>query len=95
MAQNTTITLPAGVWTELTNSNISGATFQNNGGNAVFIAGTAGAVAPTDKLGSIRYNPGTGERSTVALADLFPGIAATRLYALAEKSGGQVFISHA
>ena len=94
MAQNTTTTLPANTWTQLTNSDITSATFQNNSGNVIFITGTAGAVAPTSLIGAIRYNPGTGERN-VAMTDLFPGVSgANRLYAIAV-SGGHCFISHA
>jgi hypothetical protein len=95
MAQNTTKDVAAATWVLLTDTDILAATFQNNGSNAVFIAGTADATEPTNTLGAIRYNPGAGERSSVAIADLFPGVTApVRLFAYAP-SGGQVFISHA
>ena len=93
MAQNTDITLPIGAWTQLTDSDVSSITFQNKSGNYILVKGTVGAVAPTDNDGSIRYNPGQGEASTL-LSSLFPGIAATRVYAYAP-SGAEVMVSHA
>lgn len=93
MAQNTTITLAAETWTQLTDANITSITFQNISGYHVMVKGTASAVAPTDDDGAIRYNPGQGERN-VLLSDLFPGISATRVYAYAP-NGAEVMVSHA
>ena len=93
MAQNTTINIPALEWTQLTNANVTSITFQNKSGHPVFVHGTTGATAPTDRAGAIRYNPGQGERN-VELADLFPGIAAVRVWAIAD-TGVSVFVSHA
>lgn len=93
MAQNATITVPANTWTQLTDADISSITFQNVSGFHVFVKGTTGATAPTDETGSIRYNPGQGERN-VSLSDLFPGIAAVRVWAYTE-NGSQVMVSHA
>ena len=95
MAQNTTKTVAASTWVQLTNDDIAAATFQNNGSNAVFILATPDATDPTSTSGAIRYNPGAGERSTVTLAQLFPGVTTpVRLFAYAPQ-GGQVLISHA
>lgn len=94
MAQNTTKNVGAATWAQLTNADITSITFQNVGGNFVLVKGTAGAVAPTDVTGAIRYNPGQGERN-VALSDLFPGVAGVnRVYAYAPE-GGSVVVSHA
>ena len=93
MAQNTDITLPIAAWTQLTDADITVITFQNKSGNFIFVKGTASATAPTDDNGAIRYNPGQGELKT-SLADLFPGISATRLYAYAP-TGAEVMVSHA
>ena len=93
MAQNTDVFIPIGVWTQLTDADVTSITFQNKLGNYIFVKGTVGAVAPTDENGAIRYNPGQGERN-VSLSDLFPGVAATRVYAYSP-SGSQVFVSHA
>ena len=93
MAQNTTITLTAGQWTQLTNADANSVTFQNTGGYHILLKGTTDATAPTDNTGAIRANPGQGELN-VLLADLFPGISAARLWAYSEQAVG-VFISHA
>jgi hypothetical protein len=93
MAQNTDIVVPIGVWTQLTNANVTSITFQNKSGNFILVKGTVGETAPTDNDGAIRYNPGQGERNA-SLTDLFPGIAATRVYAYAF-SGAEVMVSHA
>lgn len=94
MAQNTTITLEAGVWTQLTDADVTSITFQNTGGYHILVAGTVGATAPTNTNGALRYNPGQGERN-VALSDLFPGISATRVYALCSAGSVGVTVSHA
>jgi hypothetical protein len=93
MAQNTNITLTAGAWTELTDANVTSITFQNKGTYHILVKGTAGTSAPTDSDGSIRYNPGQGERNSY-LSDLFPGISATRVWALCDQSL-DVMVSHA
>lgn len=94
MPQNTTKSIPANVWTQLTDANIAAATFQNISGNFVFIEGTVGATPPANLDGAIRYNPGQGERN-VALSDLFPGLSGVnRLYAFSP-DGAAVVISHA
>lgn len=94
MAQNTTVSLAADTWTLLTDSNVSTATFQNNGLKHVLIKGVNGTTTPTDELGAIRYNPGQGERNA-SLADLFPGVSgANRLFAWTPYET-DVFISHA
>ena len=94
MAQNTSITIPAGTWTQLTDADVTSITFQNVSGNHVLIKATTDTTAPTDKNGSVRYNPGQGERN-VAMEDLFPGISgADRLWAWAEDIA-VVMVSHA
>ena len=93
MAQNTTITLTPGQWTQLTDADVNSITFQNTGGYHILLKGTTDATAPTDKTGAIRANPGQGELNVV-LGDLFPGIAAKRLWAYSEQAVG-VFVSHA
>lgn len=93
MAQNTTISLTAGEWTQLTDADITSITFQNTGNYAVFIKGTAGATAPTDRTGAVRYDTYEGERNAL-LSDLFPGISATRVYAFSFGTTS-VMVSHA
>tara|TARA_R110000868_G_scaffold186079_2_gene428279 strand:- start:335 stop:619 length:285 start_codon:yes stop_codon:yes gene_type:complete len=94
MAQNTTITVPAATWTQLTDADITSITFQNVGSNHIVIKATTDATAPTTTTGGFRYNPGQGERN-VALSDLFPGIAARdRLWCYSIDSTS-VVVSHA
>jgi len=93
MAQNTTITLTAKSWTQLTDADVTKITFQNISGYHILIKGTTGATAPTDTTGSIRANPGQGELN-VFMADLFPGISAARLWAYSD-CAVEVFVSHA
>ena len=92
MAQNTDKVLPIAAWAQLTDADITSITFQNKSGNFILVKGTVGAVAPTTDDGAVRYNPGQGERN-VSLNDLFPGIAATRVYAFAP-TGAEVMVSH-
>ena len=94
MAQNTTKTIPTGVWTQLTDANVTAITFQvRPTAFGVFIKGTTGATAPTNTDGAIYYPPNFGE-ANVSLADLFPGIAAVRVWALSD-APSLVMVSHA
>ena len=93
MARNTDIPLPTATWTQLTDADVTSITFQNKSGDYILVKGTVGASAPSDDDGAVRYNPGQGERN-VSLSDLFPGVAATRVYAYAP-TGAEVMVSHA
>lgn len=93
MAQNTSIQIPRYEWTQITDADVAAITFQNVGGNSIAIKGTVDATAPTNADGALRYHQGRGERN-VSLADLFPGIAAVRLWAYSE-GGSHVAVSHA
>ena len=94
MAQNTTITVPAATWTQLTDADITSITFQNVGSNHIVIKATTDATAPTTTTGGFRYNPGQGERN-VALSDLFPGIAARDRLWCYSTDATSVVVSHA
>ena len=97
MAQNTDILLTAGSWTQLTDANVTSITFQNRSSDFILIKGTTSAVAPVNDDGAIRYNPGQGERNAL-LSDLFPGIAAVRVYGYAPANATAspvVIVSHA
>jgi hypothetical protein len=58
MAQNTTISVPASTWTQLTDADVTNITFQNVSSNHVLIKGTTDATAPTSKDGA--YQQGRG-----------------------------------
>ena len=97
MAQNTDILLTAGSWTQLTDANVTSITFQNRSSDFILIKGTTSAVAPVNDDGAIRYNPGQGERNAL-LSDLFPGIAAVKVYGYAPANATAspvVMVSHA
>lgn len=94
MAQNTTVNIASATWTQITNGDTARITFQNISGNFVIVKATAGATAPTDLTGGIRYNPGQGERN-VLIADLFPGLTGgNRVYAYSA-DGAAMMVSHA
>ena len=94
MAQNTTTTISASTWTQLTDADVARITFQNVGSNYILIKATVGASTPTNNSGSVRYNPGQGEKN-VLLADLFPGLTgANRVYAWATDNT-PIVVSHA
>ena len=84
MAQQTDITVPAATWTQVTDANVTSITFQVRGHGPIYIKGTTSAVAPTDTTGAIVYVSGQGEVNK-AMGDLFPGIAAVRVYAYSER----------
>jgi hypothetical protein len=94
MAQNTTISVPAATWTQLTDADITSITFQNVGSNHVVIKATTDGTAPTNLSGGFRYNPGQGERN-VALSDLFPGIASRDRLWCYSTDGSSMVVSHA
>jgi len=93
MAQNTTLSVPAGTWTQITDADVTSITFQIASNAIAFVKGTTDATAPTSTVGAIRYSPNQGELNT-ALADLFPGISAARVWVFAT-SNISVFVSHA
>lgn len=92
-ARNTTLNLTAGAWSQLTDNDVTNITFQNRGQTDIYIAGTASASEPANRLTAIKYAPGQGERNA-SLSDLFPGISAVRVYAVAD-SNIEVYVSHA
>ena len=96
MARNETLKIGQYEWTQLTNADITSAVFQVNGAHNVMIAGTVGEVAPTSRKDGLIFPADSFEgEASRSLADLFPGISATRLYAKSLNGGSSVFISHA
>lgn len=68
----------------LTTSNVSALRVQNGGVFSVLLMGTVGAIAPTDWSGAITLRPNDIILPSTTLADLFPNIAANRVYAISE-----------
>lgn len=95
MARNTVVDLPAATWVQLTDADVSAASFQNRGGLDIYVAATAGTTAPSDLSGAVLFRPGLGVESGTALADIWPGVSgAARLWAYAP-AGGAAWVSHA
>ena len=97
MAKSEPVVVNQYTWTELTDNNITAATWQVTGANDVRVKGTAGQVAPTDPEDGIIYQRKTvtGESTLRTLADLWPSVAGTRLYAKSIGGGSKVYIDHA
>lgn len=94
MAQNATITLTAGTWTQLTDADISSITFQNRSEYDVFVTVQNGTTAPTTFDDAIKYGPGQGERNAT-LSDLAPGVTSPNRVFAWSKVAADVFVSHA
>ena len=93
MPANTTVTVPANTWTQITSGDATAITFQNLGTGGLAVLATVGATPPTSRSGAILYPPLAGERNT-PLSDLFPGVSgATRVYARSA-SRSEVMVSH-
>ncbi|PZQ99219.1 MAG: hypothetical protein DI533_00485 [Cereibacter sphaeroides] len=95
-ARNTTILIPQRVWTELTASDVTAATWCNKGGSTIWITATAGTTPTSgDRSGAIPAAPNVITVSSFTLALLFPGVTgAVRIWAWAEIPT-ECFISHA
>ena len=93
MPQTTNVNIPARTWTQITDANVTSATFQNVSDFDVWVRGTVGAVAPTGGASGIKYMPSQGEVNR-PLSYMFPGTSgANRLYVWSE-SNATVFISN-
>lgn len=94
MAQATTVTLDAGVWTELTNADATAVTFQSVGSHEVKLKGTAGQLQPSNDLGAFVY-PYPQGAVNIALADVFLGVPGVNRLWAKSSTGGAVVIHHA
>lgn len=96
MPQNTDISIPAGVWTQITNADVTAIWVQNKSLIAdVLLKATVGAVAPTDNLGAMTLAPLMVIPRDMALLDAIPGPAgANRVYAFSD-APALVSVSHA
>lgn len=93
MPRNTNVKVAPETWTQITDADVTSITFQNKSGHDLLVKGAVGAVAPSDANGAIEYGAMQGERNS-ALADLFPGLSATRVYVYSA-FGAVVMVSHA
>lgn len=97
MAQDVVKTLTKS-WQEMTDADVTSITLQNRGSDEAEFVGTVGAVAPADTAQpqGIVLERGTAVINR-AMTDLFPGVAATRVYGRVAAGGevAQVYVSHA
>lgn len=95
MARNTTISLPSGEWTEVTNANATAVRVQNLSGFAIHLSATSGAVEPGSLDGSLLLDGRQTMATDLTLAQLWPGVSgANRLWAWAS-TPVTVSVSHA
>ena len=95
MPQNTNIQVPAGVWTMLTNQNVSSVSVQNIAGYVVKLQATSGVSAPTGILGAIDLVPNGIFTAQYLLSDIWPGVSgANRVWAWSDIAAA-VRVSHA
>ena len=96
MPRNTTLALPIGTWTQLTNGDTTAIRVQIFSGGPVQLMATAGATPPVSTDGAILLSSPTILPANYLLADLWPGVAgATRVYAFTGSGGTTVSVSHA
>lgn len=94
MARSEDLYIPAKVWTEITNADVSEITFQNKSTRSVMhVAVTVGSVAPTGVSGVV-YSPGTGEYD-LRLSSGFPGVIGGNRVWVYTEDPAEVFVSHA
>lgn len=95
MTQNTTISLPAGTWTQVSDSNVTSIRVVNLGTEPIWLQATAGAVAPTSTAGALPLLPGQILAADLTIAQLWPGVVnANRVYALSPNAS-RVSVSNA
>ena len=95
MPRHEEVKVTRGAWVQLTNADVASISFQIKAGANVLIAGTIDATEPASAALAWVYGPGQGEGNRL-LADLFPGIAAKRVWArIDETDDARVMVSHA
>ena len=94
MPANTTVTVPANTWTQITSNDVSAITFQNLGTGGLAVLATVGATPPTSRAGSVEYPSMFGEKNAT-LAELFPGISGANRVYVHSVAPGEVMVSHA
>ena len=85
MPRSTDITLEPHVWTQLTNADVTAIRAQMRGTGSYIIKGAVGQVPPTDGKGAIELLEKDVLTPQYTLADLWPGMGANRVYALARE----------
>ena len=97
MAQNTTLTLTAQQWSQMTNADVTTIRVQNISGYNIFVQATTDNTPPANEQGAVELYPGSIFTTSDTLAELFPGIgdgSSFRVWAYGA-NGGTVSFSHA
>ena len=95
MARNDTLSLVSGVWTQLTNANVTAVRVQNLVGYTIRLQATNGITEPDSTAGALELRPMATLATDLTLAQLWPGVTgANRLWALST-IGANVSVSHA
>ena len=82
MASPFTKVIPPATWTDFAGADVSNFTMQPD--DDVLVKGVAGSTAPTDAAGALTFYKGVIARNE-AMADLFLGISATRVFIYSER----------
>lgn len=94
-ATNTTVSVPANTWTQLTTADASAITFQNLSSYDILVTATTDATTPTAQSVVLRYGPGEGE-TNLTIANKWLGLTAPdRVWAYCSNQAASVFVSHA
>lgn len=82
MPRNSDVLCPAGVWTQLTNGDVTALMVHNPSSLSVLLKATAGTTAPVDTGGGIMLGPKETLTAATELAHLWPGVSgANRVWA--------------
>lgn len=94
-ATNTTVSVPANTWTQLTTADASAITFQNTSPYTILVKATTDGTAPTTQTDALRYGPGEGE-TNLTIANKWLGLTSPdRVWAYCSNNAATVFVSHA
>lgn len=95
MARNDNVSIPAGVWTQLTNADVTEIRVQNRSGYTVELMATADTTQPTNSEGAIVMPPNGLLAADITLAQLWPGVSgAVRVWAKCTQAA-DLGVSHA
>ncbi len=93
-ARNTTLVLVEATWTLLADNDVTAIRVQNQTSSILFLQATVGASAPSSNAGTLMLFANQTLAADLTLAQLWPGVAGTRVYGKAA-AGGDVSVSHA
>ena len=96
-AKNENVAVADGeTWVRLTDSaaTVVSITLSNTGASEMIVMGTTGSTPVAGTEDGVRFFPGDGI-ANMTMADLFPGVTATQVWARSIAKAGDMFVSHA